>query len=115
MGEQAAATKELETYWMGQPIQERWPLPVIAYLTGRISDQSLFAKARTADQKTTNDQTCEASFYVGSRRLIDGDQTGARQALEQAVQRCPHSFAEYHSAVAELGTMKTTKADRQQE
>lgn len=109
LGERTAATQELQGYWTGQSAQNAWPLPIMAYLTGRISDQALLAKARAADEKTTKDQLCEASFYIGSRRLIEGDQKRAQQALEQAVQRCPHGF-EYRSAVAELAAMKNANA-----
>jgi lipoprotein NlpI len=106
LGERAAATKELQTYWAGQPNQDVWPLPATAYLIGRISDEVLLAKAQSPDEETAKTQLCGASLYIGSRRLIDRDRKGAEEWLNQSVNRCEHGSGEYNSAAAELAAMK---------
>jgi tetratricopeptide (TPR) repeat protein len=73
-----------------------WPSPVIELLLGRRTAEATIASAGTPAQQ------CEAHFYVGEEKSLQGDKAGAAAAWQAAVDRCPRSFIEYKGARAEL-------------
>lgn len=77
-----------------------WPSVIAEYLLGRKSESDLQFKAATKPRE------CQALFYIGSRRLVDGDRDGAREFLLRCVETRCEDYREYHSAVAELRTLK---------
>jgi tetratricopeptide (TPR) repeat protein len=91
----------------GQPVSDlepaaqrmkgrHWPYAVLELYLGRRDA----AAALTAAQKP--EERCEAQFYVGEWRLLQGDRAQAQQLLEEAAGGCPKSFIEYRAAQAEL-------------
>ena len=56
--------------------------------------------------KTDREQKCEARFYAGSRRLIDGDMPGAKDLFQKCLATDVKSSTEYESAAAELEALK---------
>jgi tetratricopeptide (TPR) repeat protein len=76
-----------------------WPGPVIDYMRGRLDEAALLAAAASPDQ------TCEAHFYIGERRLIESRTADARAELTIAAQTCPEHFIEARAAKAELGRL----------
>lgn len=73
-----------------------WPFPVIKLLLGQASPEVTLAAAKTPDE------TCEAQFYVGAWRQLQGDKSGARAGYEIARNTCPKTFMEFRGAEAEL-------------
>jgi lipoprotein NlpI len=56
----------------------------------------------TLSAAITDDQRCEAQFYVGEWHLLREHRAEATSALEVAAGACPKTFIEYKGAVAEL-------------
>jgi len=73
-----------------------WPRPVIDLFLGASTVEAALAAA------TSPSQRCEAQFYGGEWKLLQGDRAGAAAALKAAVDGCPKSFIEYKGARAEL-------------
>jgi tetratricopeptide (TPR) repeat protein len=73
-----------------------WPRPVIDLFLGASTVEAVLAAA------TSPSQRCEAQFYGGEWKLMQGDRAGAAAALKEAVDGCPKSFIEYKGARAEL-------------
>ena len=73
-----------------------WPGPVAALLLGTRTLDATLAAAENPSQR------CEAQFYGGEGKLLQGDRADATAALKAAVETCPKSFIEYKGAQAEL-------------
>jgi tetratricopeptide (TPR) repeat protein len=73
-----------------------WPYAVIELYLGRRSPEA------TLDVATTDEQRCEAHFYVGGWQMVKGDTTAASRAFKTAAQTCPKDLTGYRSAHAEL-------------
>ena len=108
LGEQAAATKELQDYWdnrkTGTP--DDWPSKISSLLTGQLTEPNFLKTAENADKKKDGEQHCEAYFYAGSKRLIEGDKATATDYFEKCLATGMKTFTEYKSAVAELKYLK---------
>ena len=50
-----------------------------------MSEQDLLAAADSVEEKKRPEQQCEAWYYVGLKRLLNGDKTGATEAFRKAV------------------------------
>jgi tetratricopeptide (TPR) repeat protein len=87
--ELAAAAGQLKT--------KAWPYPVVEFYLGKRTAGDMAAAA------SGDEERCEVQFYLGEWRLVRGDRTKAKEALEAAKATCPASFYEYDGAVAELG------------
>jgi lipoprotein NlpI len=109
MGEEDAATKELQAYLdnrkTGTP--DDWPSKVASFLTGQLSEQDFFKAAENSDQQTDRGQHCEAYFYAGSKRLIEGDKITATDYFKKCLATDVKGFTEYSSATAELKFLQT--------
>ncbi|HYE98685.1 MAG TPA: tetratricopeptide repeat protein, partial [Planctomycetota bacterium] len=87
--------------------KDDWFATVADALTGDLTEEALLKAAATGDPKTVREQTCEACFYAGMRRLlVDADREGARALLERAVASDVREFVEHTGARAELRRMK---------
>jgi lipoprotein NlpI len=73
-----------------------WPGPVAALLLGTRTLDATLAAAENPSQR------CEAQFYGGEWKLLQGDRGSATAALKAAMETCPKSFIEYKGAQAEL-------------
>jgi lipoprotein NlpI len=106
IGEKDSATKELQTYWnrrnTGTP--DGWLSKIGSFLTGQLTEPDFFNAAANTDNKTDREQHCEAYFYAGSKRLIEGDKTTASDYLNKCLATgCnPFDVDEITSARAEL-------------
>lgn len=87
----AALTKLLP-----QVDQTHWPFPVVKLLLGQSSPEVTLAAAKTPDE------TCEAQFYIGEWRELQGDKAAARAGYQIARDTCPKTFFEFRGAEAEL-------------
>jgi len=79
-----------------------WPAPVIALMLGKSEPSAVLQAADRGDARQTADRQCEASFYVGEWRLMQGEKGPALRQLEDAERNCRATFAESAGARAEL-------------
>jgi lipoprotein NlpI len=73
-----------------------WPAPIVALYGGRTTAAAALAGA------TSNDQRCEAYYYVGEWQYSQQHADLARAAFQQAASTCASSFPELNLARAEL-------------
>jgi tetratricopeptide (TPR) repeat protein len=103
-GEKEAATRELAAYLehrkTGKP--DDWPAKVGRFLAGQLTEPDFLEAAKNTNVRTDQEQHCEAYFYVGSKRLIEGDQAAAADYFKKSVVTEVKTFEEYESAAAEL-------------
>jgi tetratricopeptide (TPR) repeat protein len=97
-----AANKELVDYLQQRGNTADWFSTVASYLLGRISDADLLAAAKSSDKKKENGQLCEALFYIGMKKLIAGDKSGAQDCFNKSLATDQKDYTEYHFARAEL-------------
>jgi tetratricopeptide (TPR) repeat protein len=104
LNERDEATRELAQYFAarktGQP--DDWPSKIARLFTGDLSEADFLKAAGSKDPKTDREQKCEAYFYAGSRRLLDGDKIGAKDLFQKCLDTRVMDFNEYTSAAAEL-------------
>lgn len=111
MGEKDDATKELQTYWnsrkTGTP--DYWPSTIRSFLTEQLTEPSFFKAAENTENKTDREQHCQAYFYAGSIRLIEGDKTTATDYFKKCLATGCNAFDvdEIISAAAELKYLET--------
>jgi tetratricopeptide (TPR) repeat protein len=74
-------------------VAKRWPLPVVQYLHGDISEKELLAAAGTDQDKLT-----EAHCYIGLQSQVDGHQDLSTQYLQLVVDNGNKNFVEYDIA-----------------
>jgi lipoprotein NlpI len=101
-GQTHAANKELVDYLQQRENAADWFSTVASYLLGRISDADLLAAAKSSDKKKENGQLCEGLFYIGMKKLIAGDKSGAQDCFKKSLATDQKDYTEYHFARAEL-------------
>jgi len=72
------------------------------FLLGKMSEQDLLAAADSLEEKKGTKPQCEAWYYAGLKRLLNGDGAGAAEALRKAVATGEKTTNEYDFAEAEL-------------
>jgi len=104
LNERDAATEELARYLADRKIgkPDDWPSKIARLLTGDLREADFLKAAESKDPKTDRDQKCEAYFYAGSRRLLEGDKIGAKTLLQKCLDTRVTDLNEYASAAAEL-------------
>lgn len=101
------ATKELLDYLnTRQGKIEDWGAKVGAFLTRLTTEAELLKAAPSFDATVNQKQHCEAYFYMGTKRLLDGRKIAAKDYFEKCVATGRQTFTEYQSAVAELKILK---------
>ncbi|MBI2900212.1 MAG: tetratricopeptide repeat protein [Planctomycetes bacterium] len=108
LGECEAATRDLAQY-----LKERnsggsddWYSRIAGFLTGRISESDFLNAAESTDEKTDRERKCEAWFYAGTRRLIDGERDKAKEYFQKCLDTGVKTFCEHASAEAELRALE---------
>jgi tetratricopeptide (TPR) repeat protein len=94
------AAAELETKAAKLSKQSDWPYPVAELFLGRRPPEA------TLSAPSTQDDRCEAHFYVGEWHLLQGNPATAAAILKIAADSCPKNFIEYTGAQAELNRLK---------
>jgi lipoprotein NlpI len=79
-----------------------WPGPIVKFLLGDTSQQTLFASAKDPDPQKARGQQCEANFFAGQFQLQKGFRDEAKRLLQLAVRDCPRQFLEAGAAIADL-------------
>ncbi len=67
-----------------------------------MSEKDLVAAADSGEEKKRPEQQCEAWYYAGLKRLLNGDKAGATEAFRKAVATGEKTTNEYDFAEAEL-------------
>jgi tetratricopeptide (TPR) repeat protein len=104
MGEMRPATKELSDYLhsrkTGKP--DDWESTIGGFLTGPMTEHAFLKVAVSKDKTKLEWKECQAYFYAGSKRLIEGDKRTAADYFQKCLDTDKRDFMEYKSAVAEL-------------
>jgi len=65
--------------------QDQWPLPIVAFYQGEMSEADLLAAAKVTDPKTTANLVAETRYYLGQWALLQDDRKAAQKHFEAAV------------------------------
>jgi hypothetical protein len=81
---------------------QSWPAPIAKFLLGRIKEDRLRSQVADVPPLLRARQLCQAEFYIGVRRLQQGDYAGARKAFRTAAKLTEATLAdEYYLALHE--------------
>jgi tetratricopeptide (TPR) repeat protein len=111
LGEQKAANEELQTCLAKRKAgtSEDWPSKVARFLASQLSEPDFLKAADNSYEKRDACQHCEAYFYAGSKRLMEGDVTIAADYFKNCLGTQAKTIFEYHGAAAELRRLKAAK------
>ena len=79
---------------------------IIRLLTGDLSENDFLKAAGIGDEKQARNQKCEAYFYAGTVRLLDGDKSTATDYFKKCLETGVKDYYEYQSAAAELALLQ---------
>lgn len=79
----------------------QWPAPVVRYLLGRMTEDSLRSLAAVIDS-TGREQRCSVAFYLGQEALLEGRSETAAKLFQTTRAECPKALSVHRAAVAEL-------------
>ena len=103
LGEKEAADRGLSSFVADHPEQaDPFYTKIDNFLLGKMSEQDLLAAADSVEEKNRPEQQCEAWYYAGLKRLLNGDRAGAAEAFRKAVATSEKTTNEYDFAEAEL-------------
>jgi len=105
-GQMDAANKELVDYLQQRGNTADWFSTVTNTVLGRISDANLLAAAKSADKTKESGQLCEAWFYIGMKKLLGGDNSGAQDCFNKSLATNQKDYTEYYFARAELKALR---------
>ena len=84
----------------------QWPGPVVRYLMGDGTPESVNAAALQGDPAKLVERVCDADFYVAEQALAQNDRAAAMPLLQRAAEKCPFASFERMGATAELMRLK---------
>jgi tetratricopeptide (TPR) repeat protein len=109
-GELTEATGELADHLKNLPKSHfnRWPIPVERYLLDKIPEAEVINSLKTYAPcpRLLKTELCEANYYMGMKRLLAGDKTGAATYFQQAIDTDVVADSARDSAKAELNALK---------
>lgn len=107
-GEREAADRELrEAFRIRFNLEPKvWEVQIASYLTGALLEEDLLKAARDSAPSLQSARFCGASFYIGSRHLIENDRDGAAVHLQRGIDTGEKKYREFASAAAELESLK---------
>jgi lipoprotein NlpI len=102
-----AANKDLTAYLdrRSNAAPSDWFSNVAGHLLGKVTQADLFAAAKSPDTKKESGQLCEAWFYSGMKKLLDGDKTAAADHFRKCLATEQKIFVEYQFAQTELKSL----------
>lgn len=110
-GDRDRATKELKEHFNSLPQKQstEWAYQVEAFLTGTLSEADFLNAARTSAKSPQErmDQLCEANYYAGVKRLLDGDKKAAAGFFQNSIATGVGDFGEYINARDELKALQS--------
>ena len=83
-----------------------WPLPLVKYFRGELSDDQLIAQSKDNDDSKQRLQFCEAYFFIGQQFLRKGDTKGAARAFQKSRDTEAREYIEYAASAFELAKLK---------
>jgi lipoprotein NlpI len=86
----------------------QWPGPAVMMLLGETKPEDMLSSAWSFDRKTELLQRCEAYFFLGQYRLLNGDPEQARAAFEVSAATGMTHYVEYSYSKLELSRMGTS-------
>ncbi len=106
LGDREAAGKELSSYISNRkesasPSGE-WVGTIAGYLLGTVKEADFFAAAGSPNARKAQGHTCEAWYYAGMEKLLDGDRKTAAEYLEKCIATNRKDYVEYGLAQSEL-------------
>ena len=106
-GDRAAADEMIAVYAQDrEPIDDGdWPGRIVAFLLHDLTEGELLKAAQLSTQRPTAERLCEANFYVGSLRLVEGNRDGAVKAFRNCIKQGATGFYEHNSARSDLRTL----------
>lgn len=110
-GDERGATQELLSYLENRKprVPPDWPLSVMRFLVGQLTESEFLASAKNENQKTESEHMCEVYFYSWSRHLFAGDNQMAINLFKKCIATGHKDFTEYVSALAELKILDALK------
>lgn len=103
----AEADRQLSAY-LDKHIErsaDHWGAKVCSFLTGKLSEPEFLGGTGSYFAYREQGHQCEAWYYVGMKRLLAGDKTGAATSFEKSIATNSRSFQEYFLATFELKRM----------
>ncbi len=95
---------------------DEWPRPLVRYVEGEISEETLTLQVSTGDNDNydaqeqpsfvTSRRLCQALFYVGEARWAQGDLAQAREYLAAAINLKAFDLPEHQLALAEIAHLR---------
>jgi lipoprotein NlpI len=84
-------------------VPDDWSSKAASFLLEKLSEADLFAAAASSRKaETKRDQTCDAWYYAGMKRLLAGDKSTAIADFHKSIATQATSENEYQFAEAEL-------------
>jgi lipoprotein NlpI len=103
LGEKEAADRGLSSFVADHPEQAgSFYTEIDNFLLGKMSEKDLLAAADSVEEEKRPEQQCEAWYYAGLKRLLNGDKAGATEAFRKAVATGEKTTNEYDFAEAQL-------------
>jgi lipoprotein NlpI len=89
-------------------LPSEWPRPLVDHVLGRLDEDELIDHARSDRQNpSAAERLCEAYFYLGQRKLVEGDTQAAAKLFRKAMDQGITEYFEHAAARLEL-----TRLDR---
>lgn len=82
--------------------RNKWPWPILAFLTGQASAAEVRAAAALGDETDRRNHLCAAAFWQGENELAMARPGTAKPLFDEATRRCPRLFFEFSLAKSEL-------------
>jgi lipoprotein NlpI len=82
-----------------------WTKTIGLFMADRLDEKALLAAAEKQDAVPVSNRQCEAFYYIGMKRLFNGDRAGARDFFRKSVATGVREYTEYQFAAAELARL----------
>jgi lipoprotein NlpI len=101
-----AITLDVKRNQDGSPGLSRWPGPLVKFMQGTGTRESVAAAAQEGDPARLAERVCDVDFYIAERDLAHNDIAAAKPQFERAAEKCPFASFERMGATAELTRLK---------
>jgi tetratricopeptide (TPR) repeat protein len=85
--------------------KDGWVKTIGLFLANRLDEKALLAAAEKEDVGPAPGRQCEAFYYIGMKRIFNGDKAGARKFFQKSVATGVREYGEYQLAAAELARL----------
>jgi len=96
LGEKSAANGGLAIYAAKLSDQEEWSRGLTGYLLGKVPEAEVLRAASNSGMR------CQAWFYIGMKKLLDGDKAAAAKDFKKCLATRRDNYGEYKCAKVEL-------------